>query len=204
MRRTTVYLLVLSWLFIAPLTSDNAAAVGKTPSHIVAGFHARQGAGLAPREALADIEHIRALDSDGGVGMNLYRPLEADAAPEFDAVCARFGAPRRMARLPAANANAAARAADSLGGAACGAAGGGPSRWLRVLDYTEGAAAGRLPVRRFGVTGQDGDGNHIPTNVDRLHSSLAMMSAVLNDVPQLFRANPSTRQMFEPKWHRLH
>ena len=30
----------------------------------------------------------------------------------------------------------------------------GPSRWLRVLDYTEGAAAGRLAVRQFGVTGR--------------------------------------------------
>ena len=47
------------------------------------------------------------------------------------------------------------RAADTLG--ECGA---GPSRWLRVLDYTEGAAAGRLPVRRFGVTGESGEGNH--------------------------------------------
>ena len=36
----------------------------------------------------------------------------------------------------------------------------GPSRWLRVLGYTEGAAAGRLPVRRFGVTGERGRGNH--------------------------------------------
>ena len=33
-----------------------------------------------------------------------------------------------------------------------------PSRWLRVLDYTEGAAAGRLPVRRLGGNGT-GDGN---------------------------------------------
>ena len=50
------------------------------------------------------------------------------------------------------------RAADTLGGEACGD--GAPSRWLRVLDYTEGAAAGRLPVRQFGETGQYGSGNH--------------------------------------------
>ena len=50
------------------------------------------------------------------------------------------------------------RAADTLGGEECGD--GAPSRWLRVLDYTEGAAAGRLPVRRFGVTGERGEGNH--------------------------------------------
>mgnify|MGYP004126454795 CR=1 FL=1 len=53
------------------------------------------------------------------------------------------------------------RAADTLG--ECGA---GPSRWLRVLDYTEGAAAGRLPVRRFGVTGEEGEGNHQFTVAD--------------------------------------
>ena len=33
----------------------------------------------------------------------------------------------------------------------------GPLRWLRVLDYTEGAVAGDLPVRQFG--GQQGTGN---------------------------------------------
>ena len=47
---------------------------------------------------------------------------------------------------------AAESAADTLGGR-------GPSRWLRVLDYTEGAAAGRLPVRRFGVTAEEGEGS---------------------------------------------
>ena len=37
----------------------------------------------------------------------------------------------------------------------------GPSRWLRVLDYTEGAAAGRLPVLRLGnATGKSGEGNN--------------------------------------------
>ena len=38
MRRTPIYLLVLSYLFIAPPASDNAAAAGGEPSHIVAGF----------------------------------------------------------------------------------------------------------------------------------------------------------------------
>ena len=42
-------------------------------------FPAAYRESFAPREALADIEHIRALDANGGVGMNLYRPLEAAA-----------------------------------------------------------------------------------------------------------------------------
>ena len=42
-------------------------------------FPAAYSEGFAPREALADIEQIRALDGDSGIGMNLYRPLEAAA-----------------------------------------------------------------------------------------------------------------------------
>ena len=53
MRRTPIYLLVLSYLFIAPPASDNAAAAGGTPSHIVAGFQSALVAVMKEAETLS-------------------------------------------------------------------------------------------------------------------------------------------------------
>ena len=53
MRRTPIYLLVLSYLFIAPPASDNAAAAGGAPSHIVAGFQSALVAVMKEAETLS-------------------------------------------------------------------------------------------------------------------------------------------------------
>ena len=53
MRCTPIYLLVLSYLFIAPPASDNAAAAGGAPSHIVAGFQSVLVAVMKEAETLS-------------------------------------------------------------------------------------------------------------------------------------------------------
>ena len=53
MRCTPIYLLVLSYLFIAPPASDNAAAAGGAPSHIVAGFQSALVAVMKEAETLS-------------------------------------------------------------------------------------------------------------------------------------------------------